>query len=73
MLDNRSEKIFIETFKVLDFDGDGLIREEELEKALKYMNKSLTRDEIKDIMDYACTDQDGITLDAFLKLMLRRF
>lgn len=58
---------------MLDFDGDGLIREEELERALKYTGKTLSRDELKDIMDYACTDQEGITLDAFLKLMLRRF
>jgi Ca2+-binding EF-hand superfamily protein len=57
----------------LDADGDGLIREEELEKALKYSGRTLTHDELKDIMDYACTDQDGITLEAFLKLMLRRF
>lgn len=73
LLENRSEKIYIETFKVLDDDGDGLIKEEEIEKAMKYMGHTLTKDEIKDIMDFACTQEEGITLDAFLKLMLRRF
>jgi hypothetical protein len=28
LIENRSEAIYVEVFKVMDFDGDGLIKEE---------------------------------------------
>lgn len=65
--------LFLEAFDVMDFDGDGIITEEDLQKCLNFMGKDTDIDDIKEIMDYACMDEEGITRNRFLTLMLRRF
>ena len=58
---------------MLDFDGNGIITEEDLQKSMTLLGKSVNVDDIKEIIDYACVDEEGIGLGKFLELMLRNF
>lgn len=41
----------------MDFDGDGIITEEDLQKCLNFLGKDINIDDIKDMIDYACVDE----------------
>ena len=63
-------KNIIETFKMIDSTGNGLISKQELKQVMGYLGENLTDEEISEMMAEADLDGDGmVNCEEFVKMM----
>jgi Ca2+-binding EF-hand superfamily protein len=64
------EEEFIETFKIFDRNGDGLLSGQELKYVMAVVGETLTDQEVEEFMAQADLNGDGlISYEEFVKLM----
>lgn len=53
------EEMMLQTFRVVDQDGDGFISAQELQSAMSDMGENVTEEEVKTMIESADLDLDG--------------
>ncbi|RUP43402.1 putative calmodulin variant 1 [Jimgerdemannia flammicorona] len=62
--------VFVEAFKLIDHDGDGILCTKDLRSALASFGLDPTEDELRDILKGSIAEgEDSIDLDKFLVIM----
>lgn len=68
--DEIDDSIFQKMFNKFDEDGSGLISKSELSQAMKELNPKITDDDMKDIIENACFDDDDqLNYENFIKIV----
>ena len=71
---NKKEAEFRAVFNTFDESGDGFISEDELFEAMQKFGENITREELRDIMNEADSNNDGqIDYEEFVKMMSMGF
>lgn len=69
---NRSERIYLEAFKMIDEADDGVLDKEELMRANHISRAGLTELEIEDIINYVRVNYNGkFNFSNVLKMLFR--
>lgn len=72
IISNRSERVYLEAFKVIDDSDDGLISKEELLRANYISNAQLSEQEIDEILGYVDFQYKGkFNFTNILKMLYR--
>lgn len=72
-LTRKQKKILTEVFALFDYNGDGIISVEELEKVMRSLGLRPTKRELHEILDEVDLDCSGaIDFDEFLTVMAKR-
>jgi Ca2+-binding EF-hand superfamily protein len=70
---NRSEKLYVEAFKIIDDNEDGVLDREELKRANLITGAGLSDDDIDAIMKYVELKFNGkFTFNQILKMLFRK-
>ena len=69
---NRSERLYLEAFKIIDDSDDGLISKEELQRANHISKAGLKEEEIEQILTYVEANFKGkFSFSNLLKMLYR--
>ena len=70
---NRSDKLYVEAFKIIDDNEDGVLDREELNRANLITGAGLSEDDIDAIMKYVEFKFNGkFTFNQILKMLFRK-